>query len=92
LVVFATIIMAAGEVAALVGLYHELKHPIINLLVWYGLVAGIVGVVWPVFAYQRQLYKLHRAAGGGSGLIVGISIVGLIILSAALATLFFWVP
>jgi hypothetical protein len=45
LVVFATVIMAAGEVAALVGLYFELKHPIINMLVWYGLGAGIVGVV-----------------------------------------------
>jgi hypothetical protein len=92
LVVFATVIMAAGEVAALVGLYFELKHPIINMLVWYGLGAGIVAVVWPVLSYQSQLYKLHRAAGGGSGLIVGISIVALIIMSAALATLFFWVP
>jgi len=92
LVVFITIIMAAGEVAALFGLYHELKHPIINMLVWYGLVAGLLGVVWPVLSYQRQLYKLHLAAGGGSGLIVGFSIVALIILSGALATLFFWIP
>jgi hypothetical protein len=76
LVVFVAILMTAGEVAALVGLYHDLKHPIINFLTWYGLVAGLAGIVMPVLSHQRQFYKRHREAGGGSGLVVGLTIAG----------------
>jgi hypothetical protein len=40
LTMWVALLMTAGEVAALLGLYHDIEHPIINALIWYGLVAA----------------------------------------------------
>ena len=89
LIVFIALLMTVGEVAALFGLYHDLKHPMLNVLVWYGLVAGLAGIFQPVMSHQWQLYKRHRAAGGGSGGIVALSVLCLIALSWLAGTFFF---
>jgi hypothetical protein len=89
LVVFVAILMTAGEVAALVGLYRNVTYRLSNALVWEGLIAGIAGVFMPVTSYQWQFYKRHRAAGGGSGLVVVLVTLGLVVISWQFARIFF---
>jgi hypothetical protein len=72
LTMWVALLMTAGEVAALLGLYHDIEHPIINALIWYGLVAGLAGIFWPVWSYQLQLYKRIVAAAGSSRVILAL--------------------
>lgn len=51
--------MAAGEASALVVLYREATAPILDVMVWFGLLAGLVGVVAPILWNQFIMFLLN---------------------------------
>lgn len=60
--IYLVLLLTAGEIAALVALHAEREHWLSASLVWFGLGAGLVGVVAPVLASQWAFFKQHAAA------------------------------
>jgi hypothetical protein len=81
---YLVVLMACGEVSALVALSRNGTSSVIDALVWLGIVGGLLGVVLPVLDHQRILLKRHLKAVGGSGqvLFLGFVLICLIFLTA----------
>ena len=55
--VYLTSVIAAGEFAALIGLYRGETGQLTNALVWVGLVAAILALLASVLAHQWQHWR-----------------------------------
>ncbi len=61
---YLTLLIAAAEMAALLGLYRQETNGLTDGVVWLGLAAPLAALVWSVVAHQWRYWQEWWSTGG----------------------------